>query len=118
MAKNNSDNKPETAIKSDIFQQFRSMKKSVRDEKAQKAGIEPDDASLYELSGTDGWDVLKQYIRDQIEGMQTLASRAIEEGADFDDIGKIMVVSSLASEKLEDVINHVEGTADIVKSGQ
>lgn len=106
------------ALRADVFQQFRGIKRMQREERAVAKGVDPSDAALYELSATDGWPILRDFILDMKEQMRDLIAQSMEQGADFEDIGKLTVVTNLSIEKLDQIIEHVEGTAEIIESGQ
>jgi len=87
------------ALKPDVFQAFRDMDVPTKAPEEK----DPEDMALKALANHDGWRYLEEYITRLQKEMKELVSASIANGSSFDDIGRITVVSNLASEKLDQV---------------
>jgi len=87
------------AIKPDVFQQFRAIEVPT----VEKEDKDPEDEALKSLSRHSGWRYLEEYINALQKEMKNLVEGMVSNGSSFEDIGRITVVTNLASEKLDQV---------------
>lgn len=97
------------AIKPDVFSEFRDIEVHV--EKEEK---NPDDVALAALHNHDGWTVLKTYIEDLKKEMDVLVTASISNGSNFEEVGKVAVITNLCKEKLNDIQNRVRDAYDSI----
>lgn len=67
-----------------------------------------EEKQLAALSLQDGWKVLKTFIQELSNELDGVNKQVIERGASFEEIGKNAVVTQLAKDKLNRVIQKVE----------
>lgn len=96
-----------TATKPDVFLSFSEIGKDKRTPLERKKDKSPEDIALHSLANTEGWKILKDYIKHLQKEMDELLTQLIASGGAFEDIGKITVVSNLAKEKLNAIITRV-----------
>jgi len=101
------------ALKPDVFLSFQEIGDKRTKEEIKKEQ-DPEDVALHSLASHGGWTVLKKRIEDSGKQMDELVKTLIAEGRSFEDIGKITVVSSLAKEKLYDILKWVQDSSDVV----
>jgi len=103
-----------SALKPDVFADFRKIREDERIKDANKKGKDPDDISLAALSNHDGWRVLVEYIEHLKQDMDNLTSALISNGGSFEDIGKNTVVVNLCKEQLDAIIQKVNDSREVV----
>jgi hypothetical protein len=99
------------AIRPDFFAKIPSLAK---DKEAEKKGATKEERLLYGMSGTAGWRVLRQFIDEVLEDLDKLNEKAIEQGADFEEIGKNTLVVSMAKGVIERIVNKVEDAKESI----
>jgi hypothetical protein len=82
------------------------------DEIMKSKGISDEERHLYGLSQTAGWRVLKDYIAELKESLNSTNKEAIQSGASFEEIGRNTIVISLTQDILNKVVNIVEDAVD------
>jgi len=87
------------AIKPDVFRDFRAIEVPT----VKKEDKDPEDEALKSLSQHSGWKYLEEYIDRLQKEMKDLVSASVAGGSSFEDIGRLTVVTNLASEKLDQI---------------
>jgi len=103
----------DSAIKTDVFASFSDIGDKRTKEEIKKQN-DPDDVALEALSNHRGWVVLNEYIESLKRQMDELVSSLISGGSNFEDVGKITVVSSLAKEKLYDIQKRIRDAKEAI----
>jgi hypothetical protein len=95
-----------TALKPDFF--MAKMPSLVKDKEAEAKGATDEERSLYALSQTQGWKILREYIDNIVNDLDLINSVAIEKGATFDVIGQNAVVINLAKSLIKRIPQKVD----------
>lgn len=91
------------ALKPDVFRDFRTIEVPT----VTKEEKDPEDTALKHLAAHDGWKYLREYIERLQKEMKDLVAASVENGKSFEDIGRLTVVTNLASDTLDKVIQKV-----------
>jgi len=94
------------AIKPDRF--FSTIQEFVGKEEKGVQGITDEEKALATMARTSGWKVLKEYVREVVESLDTINEVAIENGSSFEEVGKNTVIISLAKGVIKKIIDKVE----------
>lgn len=97
---------------------FKDVKKAIRpgffttfsvakDEEAKTKGVTDEERMLYGLSQSAGWAILTQEIEQLLQEMDSMNDKAIEAGADYEELGKNTLVISLAKNVIRRIVNRV-----------
>ena len=96
------------AIKPDVFHDFREIEVPT----IKKEEVDLEDEALKSLRVHSGWKYLEEYITRLQAEMKGMVTGMVANGSSFDDIGRITVVSNLASEKLDQIKQKVNDTGE------
>jgi len=99
------------AIRPDSY--FSSMPSVIKDEEAKKKGTTEEERALMALSETMGWKILNEFIDHLVEDLDEVSSRAIAEGATFEEIGRNTLVVNLAKGIIKRVKDKVADAKEI-----
>ena len=86
------------------------------DEESKEKEVSDEERRLYSLSKSTGWKVLKEYIGNVRNDLDNFNARAMETGANFEEIGKNTVVINLAKGIIERVLNKVGDAREAIES--
>lgn len=86
-------------------------------EKVDEIVAERKEGVLASLASHEGWEILKDFITDEMKRLDDLNKIQIEAGATFDEIGKNAVLVQLCKAELQTVINKVEDARESEQSG-
>lgn len=99
------------AIKPTTFVDFKEVVKKANPPEDELEGSE---VALASLSSTEGWLELKKYINNLKTEINSLNKQLMANGAAFEEIGRNAVVSQLASDLLDKIIQKVEDAQEAV----
>lgn len=105
--------KDKSAVRPDVFSI--TLHSQIQKE-AEAKGIDPQDNHLYALSQHKGWLIIKEYIQNQIDNLDTLTATQMSQGATFEDIGRNAVVAQLSKGYLTNILNKVDDAREAVES--
>ena len=108
----------DSATRPDFINTIRQARADVEDERAKSKGLDPEDAALYEMSQTRGWEIAKRIISSLTSELDEIVNKAIEKGADFRDIGILTMIARETKDKLESFVFRIDGSREIVKQGE
>lgn len=103
------------ALKPEAFNAFKAIAEEKLNAQAEKAGVDADELSIAHMRNTRGWELLKEYLEARIVQLDAVRNRQISEGASFDEVGRITVVSELAKEHIRGIISFVEDAGTYVE---
>ena len=102
------------AMRPDVFVSFQQIEKEERD-KGDKKEEGEEDLALASLSNHAGWRHLSEYIERLKKDMDAFVAELISEGGNFEDIGRITVVTNLTKEKLNAIQQKVQDAKEEVE---
>jgi len=102
------------ALRPNLYQQFNNLN-SLK-EKEEVVDIEQEDTHLYNISGTRGWHLLKEYIQDIMRDLDGMIVTAMQQGSSLEDIGQRTMLTMLAKEALLKVIAKVEDAKEVIEA--
>ena len=103
------------AIRPEYFADLRQIRSLRTREKAEKAGIDPEEGLLHALSDHGGWKVLEKFINQLMVDLDDLTKTQMEKGADFKLIGQNAVTVQLCKEVLTKILNKVNDATEAVQ---
>jgi len=103
------------AIKPEYFADLRQIRSLRIKEKAEKAGIDPEEGLLHALSDHSGWKVLEKHINDIKADLDELTKAQMEKGATREEIGATAVTAQLGKDLLDKILNKVNDATEAVE---
>jgi len=86
----------------------------IKEKEADARGVSDEEQYLASMSRTAGWKVLSQYINQIIEEMDSINDLAIENGADFEQLGQNALVISQTKTVLRRILNKVKDAKESI----
>ncbi len=102
------------ALKPNYFADFRRIPSLKTRELVEKGEADPEEAILHSLAGHGGWALLKNYIQQVKDDLDSIIWSQMEQGANFESIGQKTVTVQLCKEVLTKIINKVEDARESV----
>ena len=100
-----------SAIKPSAFLDFRDVVKKVEPEESE---LEESESVLADMANSAGWIELKKYINNLKQEIGNLNKSLMENGAEFEEIGRNAVVSQLALDLLDKIVVKVEDAREAI----
>lgn len=72
------------------------------------SAVKDEEQKFAHMARTEGWDLLKEMIDEQIQSMDQMVRIAMEQGAGFEEIGRKTAVKEVTKDVLKRIVERVE----------